>query len=248
MILNSNLKRLFVDFSLLTAKNEKTNESQYHYLAHVLRMKEREKILLFNGRDGEWESEISYQQGKSITFNVMCQKRKQTQPFDLHYLFAPIKTKRLDYMIQKSVEMGVGAIRPVITRYTQGKTCDTDRMRTYAISAAEQCNILSIPSIEKPIMLSDLLKNWTQNRHIIFADETCNQTNPLNILQKIPKKIPLAILVGPEAGFHSEEKENLHALSFVTAISLGPRILRADTAAVAAMALVQSSCGDWEEG
>ncbi|KGB27671.1 16S rRNA methyltransferase [Candidatus Liberibacter solanacearum] len=236
------LKRLFVNFSLQSKAQGKASEAQYHYLAHVLRMKEREKVLIFNGEDGEWISTISYIE-KSISFNVEHQTRPQTKPSDLHYIFSPIKTNRLDYMIQKSVEMGVSAIRPVITRYTQNTHCNVNRMRTYAISAAEQCNIISLPSIHPPITLDTLLENWDQNRHIVFADETCIHEN--SKIQAIAHIVHMAVLIGPEGGFHPKEKEKLHSLPFVTPISLGPRILRADTAAVAAMTLVQSTCGDW---
>ncbi|AHA28153.1 16S rRNA (uracil(1498)-N(3))-methyltransferase [Candidatus Liberibacter americanus] len=242
---SSNIKRLFVDFPLSNGYKGKASEYQYNYLSNVLRMKEGENILLFNGKDGEWMGEISYKDTKGIILKVIDQTKTQTQPFDLQYIFSPIKNKRLIYMIQKSVEMGAGSIHPVITKYTQNKNYNMDRIRTYIISAAEQCNIISIPSIYPPVELDVILENWDNNRLIIFADETYNEKNSLNILKKIPNKSPLAILVGPEGGYHPEEIKKLRSLPFVIPISLGPRILRSDTAAVAIMALVQSICGDW---
>ncbi|MBY7649669.1 MAG: 16S rRNA (uracil(1498)-N(3))-methyltransferase [Candidatus Liberibacter europaeus] len=247
MKLNSRAKRLFVDFPLLDGHQGKSTEYQYHYLSHVLRIKEGEEILLFNGKDGEWLAKISYKPKKTINFDIIHQTRVQTQPFDFQYIFSPIKTKRLDYMIQKSVEMGVSVITPVIMRYTQNKISDMNRIRTYAISAAEQCNIITIPSIHPPVALDAILDNWDKNRHVIFADETYCQKNSLKIIQEIPNTSSIAIIVGPEGGFHPDEIEKLRSLPFVTPISLGPRILRSDTAAVAAMALVQSICGDWYE-
>ncbi|XCD50151.1 16S rRNA (uracil(1498)-N(3))-methyltransferase [Candidatus Liberibacter asiaticus] len=244
MKIHSHLKRLFVDFPLCIKTQGKASGDQYHYLAHVLRMKEGDNILLFNGKDGEWLSKISYV-GKSIRFKVEYQSRSQTKQSDVQYIFSPIKTNRLDYMIQKSVEMGMGAIRPVITRYTQNTHYNIDRVRTYTISAAEQCDILTLPFIYPPTTLEFLLKNWDHNCQIVFADETCGSENSLEKLHAIAHIPNVAILIGPEGGYHSEEKETLHSLPFVTPLSLGPRILRSDTAAVAAMALVQAICGDW---
>ncbi|MBL0849354.1 MAG: 16S rRNA (uracil(1498)-N(3))-methyltransferase [Candidatus Liberibacter ctenarytainae] len=238
-------KRLFVDFSLQSGHQAQANEFQHHYLAHVLRMKEGDKILLFNGKEGEWLSNISYKRDKHITFSVIQQKRTQTLPSDLHYIFAPIKTKRLDYMIQKSVEMGVSILFPVITRYTNNTIHNIDRVRTYTISSAEQCNILTIPSIYSPVTLDSLLEDWDHSRRIVFADESCSYKRPFEALQEIPHGSPLALLVGPEGGFHPEEQKKLRSLPFVIPLSLGPRILRSDTAAVAGLALIQSICGDW---
>ncbi|AKK20524.1 16S rRNA (uracil(1498)-N(3))-methyltransferase [Candidatus Liberibacter africanus] len=244
MKMRSHLKRLFVDFPLCAAIKKKATKNQYHYLAHVMRMKDGENILLFNGENGEWLSNITYV-GKDIVFEIVSQNKPQTKKSNLHYIFSPIKTNRLEYMIQKSVEMGIGTLHPVVTQYTQNTHCNMDRMRSYAISAAEQCNTLTLPSINPLIKLDCLLKNWDHNHQIVFADETCYQNDSLAKLQNISHIPHIAILVGPEGGYHPKEKEKLHSLPFITPISLGPRILRSDTAAVATMALVQSICGDW---
>jgi 16S rRNA (uracil1498-N3)-methyltransferase len=170
--------------------------------------------------------------------------REQTAAPDLHYLFAPLKQARLDYMVQKAVEMGVGRLRPVLTQHTQVSRVNLERMEANAIEAAEQCGILSIPAIEPPVKLSEALENWDASRRLIFCDEGASLSDPAQALMKADPG-PAALLIGPEGGFSPAERAKLLALPFVTQLSLGPRILRADTAAVAALALMQTFIGDW---
>ena len=173
-------------------------------------------------------------------------ERTRPQPAapDLLYCFAPLKAGRLDYLVQKAVEMGAGALQPVITRHTQVGKLGTDRLRANAIEAAEQCGILTMPEVREPLKLDRLLAGWEEGRRLIFCDEDSSTDNPLAALKAVTER-KLALLVGPEGGFSDDERRQLRALPFVTAIPLGPRILRADTAAVAALAVIQATIGDW---
>ena len=178
---------------------------------------------------------------------LLVSERLQAQPPKptLQYLFAPLKQARLDYMVQKAVEMGVGKLTPVITEFTQVRTVNLNRMRANAVEAAEQCGILNIPDIDELQKLETVLANWAEShRQIIFCDESTNTTNPVDTLQSLNVE-ELAILIGPEGGFSPRERDLLASLPQVTPIGLGPRILRADTAAVAALAVVQALKGDW---
>jgi 16S rRNA (uracil1498-N3)-methyltransferase len=162
-------------------------------------------------------------------------------------LFAPLKQARLDYMVGKAVEMGAGRLRPVLTQHTQVTRLNLERMEANAIEAAEQCGILSLPAIDAPVDLSTLLQSWPgeePQRGIVFCDEDASENDPLAVLSAMPAA-PLAVLVGPEGGFSADERDLLRRQTFVTALPLGPRILRADTAAVAVLALVQAARGDW---
>jgi 16S rRNA (uracil1498-N3)-methyltransferase len=242
-------QRLFIDAPLNAGARIVMDKGQTNYLVNVLRMREGDPVLVFNGRDGEWRATLAEAGRKGAVLTADEQARAQTPPSPLHYLFAPIKQARLDYMVQKAVEMGAGLIRPVITRRTQVTRLNDDRLHANAIEAAEQCGVLSIPEIAAPEPLSGLLARWPKDepeRRIIFCDEDETGADPVSILRGLPKG-PLAVLIGPEGGFSPEERALLHKLPFVTAIPLGPRILRADTAAVAALALVQATCGDWIE-
>ncbi|MBB4227771.1 16S rRNA (uracil(1498)-N(3))-methyltransferase [Rhizobium mongolense] len=241
---NFRMQRLFVDASLSPGAAVEASSDQYNYLANVLRMTDGAEILVFNGRDGEWKASISFPTRKRILLTPTELTRPQPAPSDLHYLFAPLKVGRLDYLVQKAVEMGAGVLQPVMTQHVQGKITNLDKLRANAVEAAEQCGILAIPEVAEPVKLFDLLDNWPQERRIIFCDEGDAGQNPLPLLSKIEEK-QLALLVGPEGGFSEEERTRLSGLDFVTAIPLGPRILRADTAAVAAMAVIQAAVGDW---
>ena len=241
---NFRLQRLFVEHALSEGAEIAADADQFNYLANVLRLGEGAEILLFNGRDGEWLARLAFPSRKKIAMVLVSRTREQTPIPDLHYLFAPLKTGRMDYMVQKAVEMGAGALQPVMTQHVQGKITSLDRLKANIIEAAEQCGVLSVPSLEAPVKLRDLLDGWDGTRRILFCDEGEETNNPLPALSHL-KGVPVALLIGPEGGFSEEERAHLRSLSFVTPIPLGPRILRADTAAVAAMALVQATCGDW---
>ncbi|MGO4437710.1 16S rRNA (uracil(1498)-N(3))-methyltransferase [Rhizobium sp. RAF56] len=241
---NFRMQRLFVSSDIVGGVGIEANADQFNYLANVLRLDDGADILVFNGRDGEWAASISFPSRKRILLKPSEQTRPQPAPADLHYLFAPLKVGRLDYLVQKAVEMGAGLLQPVMTQHVQGKITNIDKLRSNVVEAAEQCGILSIPDVAEPERLADLLERWPRDRHIIYCDEGDAGQNPLPILQTI-KERKLALLVGPEGGFSEAERQLLRSLDFVTAIPLGPRILRADTAAVAAMAIIQAAIGDW---
>lgn len=220
------------------------DKAQANYIGNVLRLGAGADVLVFNGREGEWHAKVIAGRRRPEELSVVARLRPQPAPGDLHYLFAPLKHARLDYMVQKAVEMGASAIRPVITRHTQVSRVNIERMRANAIEAAEQCGILAVPTVEPVVSLERLLAGWEPGRRLIFCDEDSSTNNPLPALQAIEER-KLALLVGPEGGFSDAERSQLRALPFVTAIPLGPRILRADTAAVAALALIQATIGDW---
>ncbi len=217
-----------------------------HYLCTVLRLRSGERVLVFNGRDGEWNATITTQ-GRAPALVIGGRARAQTALADLHYLFAPLKAARLDYMVQKAVEMGASHLQPVITRHSQVRSVNAARMRANAIEAAEQCGILSLPEIAPPVSLARLLDERDPARCLVFCDENVEAANPVAALagKADGPGVPLAILIGPEGGFAADERATLLRLPNVVRLSLGPRILRADTAAVAALALVQAVVGDW---
>ena len=241
---NYKIQRLFVPQDLAADAVFEATPEQSHYLTHVLRMAEGAELLVFNGRHGEWLARVAAKAKKAVRLETVEQTRPQPPAPDLVYCFAPLKVGRLDYLVQKAVEMGAGVLRPVMTQHVQGKITSIERLEANVIEAAEQCGILSIPTVEKPRRLEDVLAEWDPGRRIVFCDEGHETNNPLDVLKTVTER-KLALLIGPEGGFSDEERQLLRSLPFVTAIPLGPRILRADTAAVAAMAVLQASIGDW---
>jgi 16S rRNA (uracil1498-N3)-methyltransferase len=241
---NYRMQRLYVTDALAAEVPVEASKEHFHYLTNVLRMADGDTVLLFNGRDGEWSAELSLPTRKRLQLVPKEQTRPQPEAPDLHYLFAPLKVGRLDYLVQKAVEMGAGVLQPVMTQHVQGKITSLERLQANAVEAAEQCGILAIPEVMAPRKLEDLLATWPPERRIIFCDEGHGSQNPLPVLKGVTER-RLALLVGPEGGFSDEERKLLRGLDFVTAIPLGPRILRADTAAVAALAVIQAAIGDW---
>ena len=236
--------RLFVDAPLEAGGTVALERAQAHYFSHVLRLTPGDSVLVFNGRDGEW-SAILEGGGKRTSLVVDAKTRQQTVDADLHYLFAPLKAARLDYMVQKAVEMGVSRLAPVLTRHGQVTRVNLERMRANAIEAAEQCGILALPEIAEPMPLSRYLADRDPARLLVFCDEDADAANPAAALAKASAPSGLAVLVGPEGGFAGDERAALVKQPNVVRLSLGPRILRADTAAVAALAVVQTAVGDW---
>lgn len=239
--------RLFVAADLAAGVVLPLDRAQANYLLNVLRKGPDDPVLLFNGRDGEWRAALVQTGRKGAELHVAVRTRPQTPPADLHYLFAPLKSARLDYLAQKAVEMGAGTIRPVITRFTQGDRINMDRLRANAVEAAEQCGILAIPDCPEPERLPKVLEGLAPERLLVFCDEDAPVRDPVRALgaaadPAVPP--PLAVLVGPEGGFSEEERALIRARPNTVALSLGPRILRADTAAVAVLALVQAVLGD----
>ena len=253
--------RIFLDAPLAAGHEVALDRDQANYLLNVLRLERGDELLLFNGRDGEWQARLSGVGKRALTASVGERRREQPQPLDLHFLFAPLKHARLDYLVQKAVEMGASRLQPVITRHTQVARLNLDRMRANAIEAAQQCGILTLPEIAEPVAFKTLAGSIDADRLLVFCDEAAEVKDPLAALAQarplasalLPAAdaraaVPLAVLIGPEGGFSEDEREALRQRPNVMRIALGPRILRADTAAVAALALVQAVLGDWRDG
>ena len=239
-----NAQRLFVEADLAEASTIACSSAQANYLKNVLRLKPGDDILVFNGRDGEWQAEFAQAGKRDASLLVHAQVRPQEGGPDIDYLFAPLKRARLDYLVQKATEMGVARLRPVLTRRTTPERVNSERMRANAVEAAEQCGILRIPQVSEPEKLEQVVAGWDATRPLIFCDEASEERCPFTTLARLQPG-PLALLIGPEGGFDESERALLSSKPFVARISLGPRILRADTAAVAALALVNAILGDW---
>jgi 16S rRNA (uracil1498-N3)-methyltransferase len=241
------LPRLFVAPALEAGTAVALGRQQSLYLASVLRKQPGDEVVLFNGRDGAWRGRLVSAAKKHVTIELVEQIEPQPPPADLWYGFAPLKAARLDYVIQKATEMGAAVIQPVITRRTQVSRVPIERMRANTIEAAEQCEVLNVPEVRGEVGLERLLDEWTESqgeRALVFADEASPSGSPIPTLGGLAAR-PIGLLIGPEGGFDEGERALLLRQSFVVPISLGPRILRADTAAVAALALIQSIIGDW---
>jgi 16S rRNA (uracil1498-N3)-methyltransferase len=236
--------RLHVDGSLAPGATVPLDRAQAHYLLAVLRLKPGDSVLVFNGRDGEWRATLSAHK-RAAMLELGERTRAQTAPGDLHYLFAPLKSARLDYMVQKAVEMGASRLQPVLTRHGQVARVNLDRMRANAVEAAEQCGILTLPDIMPPEALDRIVAGHDPARCLVFCDEDAEIRDPVAALAAVRPQGSVAVLVGPEGGFAEDERAALLRRQNVVRLALGPRILRADTAAVAALALVQSVLGDW---
>jgi 16S rRNA (uracil1498-N3)-methyltransferase len=250
--------RLYVREPLTSGASVGLDRDAANYLRNVLRLRSGDGVLVFNGRDGEWRASLAAD-GKRAALAVGEQVRPQPAPGDLDYLFAPIKHARLDYMVQKAVEMGASRLQPVITQHTQVARVNVERMQSNAVEAAQQCGIIALPEIAGPLAFKAALERLAPERLLVFCDEEAELSDPVAALNEgrappsallpaeVPRAIPLAVLIGPEGGFSEEERAVLLKRPNTLRISLGPRILRADTAAVAALALVQAVLGDWRE-
>lgn len=237
-------QRLVVDADLREGAEVACTPAQSNYLRNVLRLQPGDAVLVFNGRDGEWRAHIAEAGKRATTLAIGAQVRPQDGGPDIDYLFAPLKRARLDYMVEKATEMGVARLRPVLTRRTTPERVNIERMRSHVIEAAEQCGILRLPEVHAPEKLDRVITAWDPARPLVFCDEDTEETSPFTALARIQPG-PVAVLIGPEGGFDPAERELLSSQPFVTRISLGPRILRADTAAVAVLALVNAALGDW---
>jgi len=241
--------RLHVAPDLAKGETLPLDREQTNYLINVMRLKPGAEILVFNGRHGEWTAVLSQKSRKDGSLTVETKLRDQTQRPPLDYCFAPLKHARLDYIVQKATEMGAGRLRPILTRHSQATRINMPRMRANVLEACEQCGVLAVPEILDPVPMKDFLATWPTEEpggRIIFCDEAAEGQNPLAILNRL-KPAPLALLIGPEGGFSEDERAVLMAMESVTAIPLGPRILRADTAGVAALAVLQATLGDWRD-
>ena len=236
--------RLFVDTPLRPGAVAVLDRDQSNYLGNVLRLAGGDSILVFNGRDGEWQAELAGRK-RVESLTIIRQTRLQDTLPDLIYAFAPLKHARLDYMVQKAVEMGVARLQPVLTRFTQVARVNGERMRANVIEAAEQCGILSVAEVAEPVPLERFLAARDSGRLLVFCDEASDLANPVRTLEQGAENGGIDVLIGPEGGFAEEERMLLLRQPRILRLSLGPRILRADTAAVAALALVQAVLGDW---
>ena len=234
--------RLYVEHPLGVGQSVPLGRDAAHYLFGVMRQAVGAAVLVFNGKDGEWLAEVSEASKRGGVLSVRHQTRPLQMPPDLWLLFAPIKKARTDFIVEKAAEMGVARIVPVQTEFTNAGRIQQDRLQAHAVEAAEQCGGTYVPEVTGLHKLDRLLADWPQDRQLMFCDEA-EAGGRLNL--PISERGPWAILIGPEGGFSEAERKRLRVLPFSHSISLGPRILRADTAAVAAMTLWQQSLGDW---
>jgi 16S rRNA (uracil1498-N3)-methyltransferase len=257
---NFRTPRVFFDAPLAGGEEVTFDRGQANYLQNVLRLKSGDGLLLFNGRDGEWKASVAFTGKRALKAAVGERTRAQPQPTDLHFLFAPLKHARQDYLVQKAVELGASRLQPVITRHTQVARVNLDRMRANAIEAAQQCGVLSRPDVAEPVQFKTMVGRAEAGRLLVFCDEDADVKDPVAALAAVRPQaqallpagaarahLPLAVLIGPEGGFDETERAALLNRPNVVRIALGPRILRADTAAVAALALVQAVFGDWRD-
>jgi 16S rRNA (uracil1498-N3)-methyltransferase len=236
-------QRLFVANPLRDAGEIPLDKAQSHYVLHVLRLSEGATLLVFDGKNGEWRAKIAHAK-RNCVIRPIEKVREQTPAQDVHYAFAPLKHGRLDYMVQKAVEMGASRLQPVMTAHTAVSRLNLERMGANAIEAAEQCGVLTLPEISAPIKLEALIKSCENERTIVFCDERAEATSPLQALENLRGR-KITALIGPEGGFSEGERLSLLSKDCVCPISLGPRIMRADTAAVAVLALINAVLGDW---
>jgi 16S rRNA (uracil1498-N3)-methyltransferase len=237
--------RLFVAADLAEGAEATLTVEQANYLINVLRLKEGARILAFNGRDGEFAASLHQIARNTASLRVGARIRPQETPPDVDFLFAPLKHARLDYVAQKAVEMGARRLMPVMTRRTQPQRLNLERLRANAIEACEQCGVIWVPETAPLRPLDEALAQWPEERLLIFCDEDAPQANPLEALSRAQAPRGAGLLIGPEGGFDDAEREAILKLPRALRISLGPRVLRADTAAVAALALIQATLGDW---
>jgi 16S rRNA (uracil1498-N3)-methyltransferase len=237
--------RLFIDGPLSAGATVGLDRNQSNYLGNVLRLAAGETVLVFNGRDGEWQAAIAGRK-RADNLTMLAQTRAQDHLPDVAYVFAPLKHARLDYMVQKAVEMGAASLQPVMTRFTQVSRVNSERMRANVIEAAEQCGILSLAEVAEPVALDRHLGQREAQRLLVFCDEAADVADPLQALKSSQKASNgIDVLIGPEGGFAEEERALMLRQPNILRLALGPRILRADTAGVAALALVQAALGDW---
>lgn len=244
--------RLYVEGDLAQGLSLTLDRDQSHYLVNVLRMGADAPVLLFNGRDGEWAARIAEPHKKNCVLELTAQTRPQEPLPDIWLLFAPVKKARLDFIAQKATEMGAAVIQPVITERTVVTRLKDERLQANAVEAAEQCGLVAVPEVREAEKLGSLLAKWEETapgRRILFCDESEEPGAARGALARLAEEgwrgAPLAVLIGPEGGFSPKERELLRARKDTAVLSLGPRIMRADTAAIAALAVVGLALGDW---
>lgn len=237
--------RLFTNHALDAGCDIMLEDTQAHYLMHVLRLREGEEIALFNGRDGEWRGNLYFlkkQAGVSITAPL----RPQVFSPDIWLLAAPLKQGGLEQVTQKATELGISAVQPVLTQHCIASKVNISRLQTIAIEAAEQCERLDVPEVKPLMPLAALLDGWDETRLILLGDESGASPPIADVLRGLQPS-PTALLIGPEGGFSKQELEKLHSLPYIRGVSMGPRIMRADTAALSLLACIQAHIGDWND-
>jgi 16S rRNA (uracil1498-N3)-methyltransferase len=237
--------RLFMDAPLSVGAEIAVDDAQAHYLLHVMRARAGDRLRLFNGRDGEWRARIAEAGRRSCKLVCEVETEPQSQVPDLWLAFAPIKKTPADYVAQKATELGVRVLQPVLTRRTVVRRVNAERLRANAIEAGEQSGRLSVPEIRPAVDLEALLYNWPQERRLLFCDESGGAPIADALIEARGESSAWSVLTGPEGGFAPEERAFIRKHAFVLSVSLGPRIVRADTAALAALAIWQAICGDW---
>jgi 16S rRNA (uracil1498-N3)-methyltransferase len=237
--------RIYVDAPLRAGEAVRCTSDQANYLRNVLRLEAGSPVRVFNGRDGEWLARLEILGKRDCGLEPLEKIRAQEDGPAIDYLFAPLKRARLDYMVQKAVELGVARLCPVLTERTVAERVNLARMKANAIEAAEQCGILRIPEILPPEPLPRAVDKWDRLKPLVFCDEGADIQDPIAALTKLHPVRPLGLLIGPEGGFTEAERNLLLGQPFTLRLSLGPRVMRADTAAVAALALVNAVAGDW---
>lgn len=242
----SQTARLYIDSPLSERAAVVLGEEQAHYLRHVMRVAEGKPVKLFNGRDGEWSAVVDAYGKRAAYLSVQALLRPQEASPDVWLLFAPIKHGKIDQLAQKACELGVSRLQPVMTQHTAVDRVNATRLRANVVEAAEQCERLDVPTVHEPEKLETILAQWPQDRVLIHADES-GQGGAIAAVLPSLRGHKLALLIGPEGGFSAQEKTWLHGLAFVRGVGMGARILRADTAAIAALAVIQALCGDWEQ-
>jgi 16S rRNA (uracil1498-N3)-methyltransferase len=249
--------RLYLEQDLSAAASLALGEDQARHLVQVLRLKPGARVRVFNGRDGEWTAAVIETGRRGVRLRVGEQLRAQTPTSDLALQFSPLKRQATDWLVEKATELGVGVLQPVVAKRTVAETVRLDRLRAIVRQASEQTERLDLPDVRAPVPLARAVDSWPPGRVLIFADEAGdNAAKPwggekgrgaplFEALGALQKGASLSLLIGPEGGFDPEERRMLRGLSFVAPVSLGPRILRAETAAVAALAVIQAVTGDW---
>src|SRR3569832_913598 len=237
--------RLHVDERLAAGAEVAHDRDRANYLFNVLRQAAGDPVHLIKGRDGEWRDKVTSAGKRGGTLTVGDQERSQPAPGRIDLMFAPLKHARLDYVVQKAVEMGAARIQPVLTRHPQVARVNTERMRANVIEAAQQCGVLALAEVGEPLAFERTIASLAPERLVVFCDEDADAADPVAALNAAPTHDGVALVIGPEGGFSEEERAMLLAHGNLVRLSLGPRILRADTAAVAALALVQCVLGDW---
>jgi 16S rRNA (uracil1498-N3)-methyltransferase len=236
--------RLFIPHDLAAGAELALDHGQSHYLASVMRQGVGDEVALFNGRDGEWRAAITVVTKRTVGLRAeACLRRQATGP-DLELIVALVKRSRLETIVEKAAELGARRVRPIVTERTNADRVRVERLTAIATEAAEQTGRLDVPEVAEPVKLAALLKAWDPARRLLFCDEAGDAKSVIDALKGQPAG-PWAILIGPEGGFSPGEREALRALPYATPASLGPRILRADTAAISALTLWQAALGDW---